>query len=292
MSRKLVTPFWVGRWMSVGWKLWLWAITVLSKDITPMITRFRRFWTGWTAIFSGSRCLGVCSIVQIWAKDFAKWVRSFWQRKMWILSGAQMKRHPWRTLSKQSSLPLVFDPSTTALTYVLFLPSTLPVLLPVSFSYSPVCITSSTQGRFGSITWNERELWYSQQQFMVSGVPFNLTDSIFLVSGIFRWKLMWATSRGCSTIWIFSQVPQSAGGLSALLRIGLSVWASIPLSFYSSQSYSSQFLFFSILIHASICCCQSLSLPLLLQMCDSVTSALFQETEVWVQVYFIIPYSL
>ena len=56
-------------------------------------------------------------------------------------------------------------------------------------------------------------------------------------------------------------------------------WVSVQTSIHLiSISLSSLPLLF--LIHASICCCQSLTYYYLLQKCDSVTSALFQETEV------------
>src|SRR5882672_5153719 len=56
-------------------------------------------------------------------------------------------------------------------------------------------------------------------------------------------------------------------------------WVSVQTSIHLiSISLSSLPLLF--LIHASICCCQSLTYYYLLQKCDSVTSALLPETEV------------
>src|SRR5882672_8247752 len=48
--------------------------------------------------------------------------------------------------------------------------------------------------------------------FTVFGVPSKLTDFTLLASKIFGWKSMRATSRGCSTILISSQVPRLTGG--------------------------------------------------------------------------------
>jgi len=52
MSKKRVVPSQVGKWKSAYWKLWLLAIAALTKDVTQRITRFRRVWTGRTAIVS------------------------------------------------------------------------------------------------------------------------------------------------------------------------------------------------------------------------------------------------
>jgi len=79
--------------------------------------------------------------------------------------------------------------------------------------------------------------------------------------------------------------------LRGVLRIQVSVQILILLIFYSSHFYSSQFIlliFYSCkhLQSAGVCCnfCDCI----FSQKCDSVTSALFQETEIWVCACFIV----
>src|SRR5882724_11957025 len=71
--------------------------------------------------------------------------------------------------------------------------------------------------QFWSITWNEWELHYSQAKIEIYGLwhAFRLTSFTSFVSKTFRWKLTQVISKECSTIWIFSQVQKSAGGLLA-----------------------------------------------------------------------------
>src|SRR5882724_4434092 len=48
MSKRREDHFRVGKWTSVYQRLWLWAITALTRDITPRIARFRRLQIGQT----------------------------------------------------------------------------------------------------------------------------------------------------------------------------------------------------------------------------------------------------
>src|SRR5882672_12636430 len=69
---------------------------------------------------------------------------------------------------------------------------------------------------------------------MVSGGPSKLTGFTSLVLKIFGWKLMRATSRECSTILIFNQVPQLTGGSSESSSSNLS-WSMYQGAFTQDQ---------------------------------------------------------
>src|SRR5882724_6965061 len=42
MSKRREECSWVGKWISVYQRLWLWVIAALMRDVTPRIARFRR----------------------------------------------------------------------------------------------------------------------------------------------------------------------------------------------------------------------------------------------------------
>src|SRR5882724_1459319 len=42
MSKRWEECSWVGKWISVYQRLWLWVIAALMRDVTPRIARFRR----------------------------------------------------------------------------------------------------------------------------------------------------------------------------------------------------------------------------------------------------------
>ncbi len=77
-------------------------------------------WPDCTSLMEVRGFLGICGIVQIWVKDFAKHAKPLvlLTKRMWNLSGAQNNKPPWRTLNKPLFPHLASDQSTIVATAV------------------------------------------------------------------------------------------------------------------------------------------------------------------------------